>query len=118
MQLAEMPAGHVLNLRVGDIVEVRSEAEILATLDEQAELESLPFMPEMLQFCGRRFRVDKLAVKLCDTISSTGMYRMHNIAMLQGSGFLREKQVRFPTRRSRYLLGSYELRIFETVDQS
>jgi SAM-dependent methyltransferase len=44
--------------------------------------------------------------------------RTRNIAMLQGSGFLHEKQVRFPTRRSRYLLGSYELRIFETVDQS
>lgn len=43
--------------------------------------------------------------------------RTHNIAMLQDSGFLREKQVRFPTRRSRYLLGSYELRIFESVDQ-
>jgi SAM-dependent methyltransferase len=43
--------------------------------------------------------------------------RTHNIAMLQGSGFLREKQVRFPTRRTRYLLGSYELRIFESVDQ-
>ena len=43
--------------------------------------------------------------------------RTNNIAMLQDSGFLREKQVRFPTRRSRYLLGSYELRIFESVDQ-
>lgn len=43
--------------------------------------------------------------------------RTDNIAMLQGSDFLREKQVRFPTRRSRYLLGSYELRIFESVDQ-
>jgi hypothetical protein len=84
VQLEEIPAGHVLNLRVGDIVEVRSEAEILATLDERAELESLPFMPEMLQFCGRRFRVDKLAVKLCDTISSTGMYRMRNAVHLAG----------------------------------
>jgi len=74
----------VPNLRVGEIVEVRSEAEILATLDERAELESLPFMPEMLQFCGRRFRVDKLAVKLCDTISSTGMYRMRNAVHLAG----------------------------------
>ena len=84
MQTEEVPAGHVLNLRVGEIVEVRSEAEILATLDERAELESLPFMPEMLQFCGRRFRVDKLAVKLCDTISSTGMYRMRNAVHLAG----------------------------------
>jgi hypothetical protein len=84
VQTEEVPAGHVLNLRVGEIVEVRSEAEILATLDERAELESLPFMPEMLQFCGRRFRVDKLAVKLCDTIGSTGMYRMRNAVHLAG----------------------------------
>ena len=41
-------------------------------------------MPEMLQFCGQRFRVDKLAVKLCDTIGSTGMYRMRNAVHLEG----------------------------------
>ena len=52
MQTQEAPADQVLNLRVGEIVEVRSEAEILATLDGRGELESLPFMPEMLQFCG------------------------------------------------------------------
>ena len=84
VQTEEAPAGQVLELRVGEIVEVRSEAEILATLDARAELESLPFMPEMLQFCGRRFRVDKLAVKLCDTIGSTGIYRMHNAVHLEG----------------------------------
>ena len=53
----------VLDLRVGEVVEVRSRDEILATLDQRGEFEALPFMPEMLQFCGRRFRVDKLAVK-------------------------------------------------------
>jgi hypothetical protein len=84
VQTDEVPAGHALNLRVGELVEVRSAAEILATLDERAELESLPFMPEMLQFCGRRLRVDKLAVKLCDTIGSTGMYRMRNAVHLAG----------------------------------
>jgi hypothetical protein len=84
LQTEQVPAGHALNLRVGEIVEVRNEAEILATLDARGELESLPFMPEMLQFCGRRFRVDKLAVKLCDTIGSTGMYRMRNAVHLDG----------------------------------
>jgi hypothetical protein len=84
VQTEEVPVDQVLNLRVGEIVEVRSEAEILATLDARAELESLPFMPEMLQFCGRRFRVDKLALKLCDTIGSTGMYRMRNAVHLEG----------------------------------
>jgi hypothetical protein len=84
LQTNEVMEGGRLGLRVGELVEVRSEAEILATLDARGELESLPFMPEMLQFCGRRFRVDKLAVKLCDTISSTGMYRMRNAVHLEG----------------------------------
>ena len=54
MQTDQMLEGQAL--RVGEIVEVRSEAEILATLDAR-ELESLPFMPEMLQFCrGARDR--------------------------------------------------------------
>ena len=35
------------SLRAGDVVEVRSLDEILATLDEQGELDALPFMPEM-----------------------------------------------------------------------
>ena len=42
-----------LNLRVGEAVEVRSEAEILSRLDENGRLDGLPFMPEMLQFCGQ-----------------------------------------------------------------
>ena len=83
-QSEQTPVYELLNLRVGEIVEVRSEAEIMTTLDARGELESLPFMPEMLQFCGRRFSVDKLAVKLCDTIGSTGMYRMRNAVHLAG----------------------------------
>ena len=60
METIQQTATEPEELRVGDIVEVRSEAEILATLDENGRLESLPFMPEMLALCGRRFRVDKL----------------------------------------------------------
>jgi hypothetical protein len=43
--------------------------------------------------------------------------RTQNIAMLERSGFLRERHVHFPSRRSRYLLGSYNLRMFESVDR-
>ena len=73
-----------LDLHVGDVVEVRSAAEILATLDERGELDALPFMPEMLQFCGKRFTVDKVALKLCDTVSRSGMRRMRNAVHLAG----------------------------------
>ncbi|WP_327108450.1 hypothetical protein [Nonomuraea glycinis] len=74
-----------MNLRVGDLVEVRGEEEILATLDERGELESLPFMPEMLRFCGRRMTVHKVAHKLCDTISRSGMRRMERAVHLTGA---------------------------------
>jgi hypothetical protein len=52
-------------LMLGDLVEVRSEAEILLTLDEKGRLENLPFMPEMLKFCGQRFRISRRALKTC-----------------------------------------------------
>ncbi len=55
-------------LRRGDLVEVRNAAEIYATLDERGTLERLPFMPEMLQYCGRRFRIAKRAEKVCDML--------------------------------------------------
>ena len=71
-----------LGLRVGEVVEVRSEAEILATLDDDGRLDALPFMPEMLQFVGRRFTVDKVAHKLCDTMTRTGMRRMRDAVHL------------------------------------
>ncbi|HEU0200994.1 MAG TPA: hypothetical protein VFR86_11225, partial [Burkholderiaceae bacterium] len=61
-----------LGLRVGDWVVVRSKEEILATLDDNACLEALPFQPEMLAFCGRRMRVAKVAHKTCDNIKKEG----------------------------------------------
>jgi hypothetical protein len=73
-----------LSLRVGEVVEVRSAEEVLATLDDNGELDSLPFMPEMLQYCGMRFTVYKVAHKLCDTMTRTGMRRMRDAVHLVG----------------------------------
>jgi hypothetical protein len=73
-----------LGLRSGDWVEVRSAEEILATLDERGNLDALPFMPEMLQYCGRRFRVYKSAHKTCDTISTYSNRGMSNAVHLEG----------------------------------
>ena len=72
VQIRPSSAGQRLDLRVGELVEVRSEEEILATLDDNGELDALPFMPEMLQYCGRQFTVYKVAHKLCDTMSRSG----------------------------------------------
>jgi hypothetical protein len=53
-------------LDVGDWVEIRSKEEILGTLDNKGHLDSMPFMPEMFQYCGQRFQVHKRAHKTCD----------------------------------------------------
>jgi hypothetical protein len=69
--------------KVGDLVEVRSAEEILATLDENGELENLPFMPEMLPFCGQTLTLEKVAHKACDTtVPEGGMRKMHNAVHL------------------------------------
>jgi len=75
---------HTLNLRAGEWVEIRSPQEILSTLDETQALEGLPFMPEMLQYCGRTFRVYKTAHKTCDTVKDYNIRRMANAVHLEG----------------------------------
>ena len=77
--------GRATSLRVGDLVEVRSADEILATLDERGELENLPFMPEMLAFCGRRMTVHKVAHKLCDSTGWSGMRALPRAVHLTGA---------------------------------
>jgi hypothetical protein len=75
---------HPLNLRVGDLVEVLSEEEILATLDQQGALDGLPLMPEMLEFCGKRFQVGKRADKTCNTITVMESRRLYDTVHLEG----------------------------------
>lgn len=70
--------------RTGDWVEVRSKEEILATLDERGCVDHLPFMPEMLQFCGQRIRVSAVAHKTCDTARKTGGRRLQTSVHLTG----------------------------------
>lgn len=59
------------SLRKGDLVEVRGPSEILATLDDAGALDGLPFMAEMIPYCGKRFVVDRRAEKVCDTVNTT-----------------------------------------------
>ena len=44
---------------------VRSAAEIFATLDDRGTLDGLPFMPEMLKYCGRTLPVTQRADATC-----------------------------------------------------
>jgi hypothetical protein len=73
-----------LNLLAGEAVEVRSQEEVLATLDEHGRRNAMPFMPEMLQYCGKRFRVYKVAHKTCDNIQAWNMRTVKNAVHLTG----------------------------------
>lgn len=64
MTRTDLPRG-TRQLRAGDRVEVRSKAEILATLDADGSLDRLPFMPEMLASCGQQLTVDNRADTSC-----------------------------------------------------
>lgn len=67
----------------GELVEVRSLPEILATLDERGCLEGLPFMPEMVAYCGHRFPVQRRVDKVWEYAHGTGMRRMRNAVLLK-----------------------------------
>jgi hypothetical protein len=73
-----------LYLRVGDRVRVRALSEILATLDGAGRLDALPFMPEMVPYCGQEFTVLKRVDKINDTVDRTGLRRMDNTVILDG----------------------------------
>jgi len=72
------------DLRAGDWVQVRSADEIVATLEADGALDGLLFMPEMLQYCGRRYRVYKSAHKTCDTVHSYTNRLMNDAVHLEG----------------------------------
>src|SRR6185295_6001026 len=72
-------------LKTGDLVEVRSRDEILATRDAEGSLGGMPFMPEMLQYCGRQFAVAGVAHKTCDTAYRTGARKLNRMVHLNGT---------------------------------
>lgn len=74
--------GNDLVLHRGDLVEVRSPREILETLDAEGRLEGLPFMPEMVAFCGQRVPVMRRADKICDTVDYSGSRRLRDGVIL------------------------------------
>ena len=73
-----------LHLKVGDWVEVRSREQVLATLDPNGRLENLPFMPEMLAYCGKKLRVFKRADKTCEYTRGWSIRRMKDSVHLEG----------------------------------
>jgi hypothetical protein len=72
-------------LCVGDWIRVRGREEILATLDENGCLDGMPFMPEMLAWCGQTLQVSARAHKTCDTIEYGGARRIDRTVHLLDS---------------------------------
>jgi hypothetical protein len=75
-------------MRSGSWVEVRTPGEIAGTLDAGGALDGLPFMAEMLEFCGRRFRVARRVEKTCVEFPG-GKYpilefRNNDVVLLEG----------------------------------
>jgi len=70
-------------LRAGEWVQVRTKEEILGTLDAKGRLDELPFMPEMLQYCGTTKRVSKRAHKTCDPALGIGGRKMASTVHLE-----------------------------------
>jgi hypothetical protein len=54
-------------LNIGDTVEVLNATEIAATLRSDGTSDGLPFMPEMLSYSGKRFKVSRRVNKTCVT---------------------------------------------------
>ena len=77
-----------MNLRSGEWVEVKTAAEISQTLDAEGTIDGLPFMPEMEQYCGFRFRVLRRAEKTCIEFAG-GAYKIrefrgNDVFLLEG----------------------------------
>ena len=68
--------------RSGDLVTVRSLAEIRETLDADGKLDGLPLMPEMLPYCGRTLRVYRRAERTC--VEGVGARSMQGTVFLAG----------------------------------
>ena len=71
------------NLKPGEIIQVRSENEILATLDRTGALEGLAFNEEMRKYCGRNFRILK-PVETIIVEGVAGRRHMKQTVILEG----------------------------------
>lgn len=76
-------AGEVLGLQPGEMVEVKSVDEILATLDDQRRHKGLLWMTGMAKYCGKQYRVYQRVERI--TLESNGEQRtMKNTVLLEG----------------------------------
>jgi hypothetical protein len=70
--------------RAGDRVLVRSPEEVLSTLDGNGTLDGVPFMPEMLDSCGKLFQVDRRVEKICAPDLPFRRFPANDVVILNG----------------------------------
>lgn len=85
----------------GEIVEIRPEAEIIATLDAKNRHRGLSFTPEMRELCGRRFRVSRRVHKMIDERTGRMVHLAGGCLILEGA-FCRGHRHRFCPRMSHF----------------
>jgi hypothetical protein len=77
-----------LRVRPGELVETKTPAEIAQTLDAEGTVDQLPFMREMVEYCGKRFRVSRRVVKICASGMKGGSvlrgFRTDDVVLLDG----------------------------------
>jgi hypothetical protein len=76
--------GEKLELEAGDVVEVRSLAEIGRTLDENARHRGLAFSQELAPACGKRFVVKNRVDRLIDERSGRMLEMKNDCIVLEG----------------------------------
>lgn len=69
----------------GDWVEVRPARNVLASLDADQALDALPFMPEMLAYCGTRRRVAMRAERTCINPPEVPFRQLRGAVVLEGA---------------------------------
>lgn len=73
-----------LVLQPGELVEVKSVEEIKRTLDKKGRNRGLLFNPEMLQYCGKRFKVLK-RVNIVTNEATREVRQVENTVILEGA---------------------------------
>ena len=71
-------------LFVGQLVQVRSADEILSMVDDNGTLDGLPFMPEMLSWCGKLFHVQRRVDKTCVDGGGNRRFPANDVVVLDG----------------------------------
>jgi hypothetical protein len=81
---AEKTPVELLNLQPGELVEVRSKEEILATLDHSQRNRGLWFDSEMLPYCGGIYRVLRRVHRIVDERTGKMVNMKYPCIMLEG----------------------------------